>query len=420
MEHSDGGEDGFGDEPSEVTASQVQSGRVDVQGIEWGKLPISRVRFHGSRQQSYINFQNTALSREVLRGTIFRQRDDGRFYGFQHTSLRAKCSIAHIQLRNLLCATSKNDVFYCDRTGVGHWCPISKKITPALDLHKLDMGGMMVSCMAAARGLLAVGGFRGEYLIKPVTSTNPVSKGTVTLDPRGSTNHVEIAESRSGATQIIVSSNDDRVRIMDPKTGVILKEHVFEAAINCTTQSPDKRLLCAVGDQIDTLILNADDGKQVARLTGHIDYSFACAWSPTDSHLLATGNQDMTTRLYDTRNLSRTLVTLGAKMGAVRSLRFSDDGRFLAIAESVDFVHLVDCCSGPRGEESGSWTSQTIDFFGEVAGVSFTPGATGDGAEALFIGISDPKYGSILELKRERGTPRYQAGFTTSFDELLI
>jgi hypothetical protein len=33
-------------------------------------------------------------------------------------------------------------------------------------------------------------------------------------------------------------------------------------------------------------------------------------------------------------------------MGAIRSLRFSADGRFLAAAEPADFVHVYDAAKG--------------------------------------------------------------------------
>lgn len=36
------------------------------------------------------------------------------------------------------------------------------------------------------------------------------------------------------------------------------------------------------------------------------------------------------------------LAVLKGRMGAVRSLRFSPDGRFLAVAEPADFVTLYD------------------------------------------------------------------------------
>ncbi len=33
-------------------------------------------------------------------------------------------------------------------------------------------------------------------------------------------------------------------------------------------------------------------------------------------------------------------------MGAIRSLRFTPDGRFLAMSEPADFVHVYDVASG--------------------------------------------------------------------------
>jgi WD40 repeat protein len=119
----------------------------------------------------------------------------------------------------------------------------------------------------------------------------------------------------------------------------------------------------------------------ITTLTGHIDYSFACCWSPDDRYL-ATGNQDKTTRIYDIRNMSETLHVLRANVGAIRSLHFSSDGRHLAVAgknctqviyvaslllisiissEPLDFVHIYDATTYEQ--------SQVIDFFGEIAGV---------------------------------------------------
>ena len=77
-------------------------------------------------------------------------------------------------------------------------------------------------------------------------------------------------------------------------------------------------------------------------------------------------------------------------MGAVRSLRFSSDGAFLAAAEPADFVHVYDV--------NASFTKkQTLDHFGETAGVSFSPCG-----EALFVGVADLTYGSVLEFERSR------------------
>lgn len=137
--------------------------------------------------------------------------------------------------------------------------------------------------------------------------------------------------------------------------------------------------------------------QEIATLKGHLDYSFSSAWHP-DGHVLATGNQDTTSRLWDVRNLSRSLATLKGRIGAIRGLKFSSDGRFLAASEAADFVHVYDA-------EAGYAAAQEIDIFGEIAGVSFSPDA-----EALFVGVADRTYGSLLEFRRRR-----QYGYLDSY-----
>lgn len=124
-------------------------------------------------------------------------------------------------------------------------------------------------------------------------------------------------------------------------------------------------------------------------LKGHLDYSFASAWNP-DGRILATGNQDTTCRLWDIRNLSESVSVLKGRMGAIRAIRFTSDGRFMAMAEPADFVHIFDT-------KSDFAKAQEIDLFGEIAGVSFSPDT-----EALFIGVADRTYGSLLEFNRRR------------------
>jgi len=157
-----------------------------------------------------------------------------------------------------------------------------------------------------------------------------------------------------------------------------------------TSVSPDGKLMAVLGDSADCLIADSQSGREVATLRGHLDYSFASAWHP-DGRVLATGNQDATCRLWDKRNLSGPLAVLPGRIGAVRGLRFSPDGRFLAAAEAADFVHVYDAAAGYAGAE------QEVDLFGEVAGAAFSP----DG-EALFVSVADRTYGGVLEFRRRR------------------
>lgn len=125
----------------------------------------------------------------------------------------------------------------------------------------------------------------------------------------------------------------------------------------------------------------------VHKLNGHLDYSFASAWHP-NGITFATGNQDKTCRVWDIRNLSKSTDVLRGNIGAIRSVRFTSDGQFMAMAEPADFVHVFDV-------QSGYNKHQELDFFGEISGVSFSPDT-----EALFVGVWDRTYGSLLQYRR--------------------
>lgn len=165
-----------------------------------------------------------------------------------------------------------------------------------------------------------------------------------------------------------------------------------------TSASPDGKLVAVLGDSRDCLLADSQSGREVATLRGHRDYSFASAWHP-DGRVVATGNQDATCRLWDVRDTSEPVAVLGGRIGAVRGLRFSPDGRFLAAAEAADFVHVYDAATAVCAE-------QEVDLFGEVAGAAFSP----DG-EALFVSVADRTYGGVLEFRRRRARDYLDAFF---------
>ena len=90
--------------------------------------------------------------------------------------------------------------------------------------------------------------------------------------------------------------------------------------------------------------------------------------------------------VWDVRSPAKPYAVLAASMGAVRSTRFSPDGRLLAVAEAADFVHIYDMEAGLVRE------MQEIDVFGEISGISFSPGG-----EMFFVGVSDLIYNSLVQ-----------------------
>ena len=146
--------------------------------------------------------------------------------------------------------------------------------------------------------------------------------------------------------------------------------------------------MAVAGDEKPVQVIDGDNGDRVAQLHGHEHYSFATGWHP-NGRMFATGSQDRMCRIWDVRNMSQSFRVLEARIGAVRSLRFSACGQFLLMAEPRDFVHIFDV---NRGEFD---TCQEIDLFGEIAGIALTPSA-----EGLFIAVNDRTYSSLMEFER--------------------
>ena len=299
-------------------------------------------------------------------------------FRFHQTQCDLRCVILHVQLRHLITATSKNDVFYYSGMSVEHWNPLTGITKPAISFFSPELFRFRCSTLAAFDNLLLCGGFDGQFVVKRLDASNdPVRIGTITTDLDSITNHFHMLEN----SKCIISSNDKRLRILDLNTLSFSATFATDWSVNCAARSPDKAMVCAVGDSIDSLLLDATSGKVLDTLKGHRDYSFACAWSPCGT-FLCTGNQDKTTRIYDIRRTDRVLSVLQGKMAAIRSLSFS--GPQLVMAEAADFVHVIDIATD---------TSQVIDFFGEIGGITIH-------SDNLFIANGDDNIGCIMQFRK--------------------
>lgn len=252
-----------------------------------------------------------------------------------------------------------------------------------------SLSRVQISTMAVKDNLLVAGGFKGELLCKSLDQSGVAFCTKLAMDETAITNNVDIYHNTDGSIRLMTANNDSEVRVFDTVNFACINRFTFPWSVNNTSVSPDGKLFSVLGDSAECLVADAQSGKVVGTLKGHLDYSFTSAWHP-DGNILATGNQDTTCRLWDIRNLSQSLSVLKGRMGAIRAISFSLDGQFMATAEAADFVHIYDT-------KSGYSTEQEIDLFGEIAGITFSPDT-----EALFIGIADRTYGSLLEYNRRR------------------
>ncbi|KAK6130647.1 hypothetical protein DH2020_035622 [Rehmannia glutinosa] len=329
--------------------------------------------------------------------------DKGSFPYVEHSfPFTLSFQLEPCMLRNLLWATSKHDVYLMQNYSVMHWSSllrrgkevlnVAKPIVPTLKYPGClaqPLSRVQISTMTVKDNLMVAGGFQGELVCKHLNQPGVSFCTKLSTDENAITNAVDIYDNPSGAMRVMTANNDAQVRVMDAVNFTCLNRFTFPWSVNNTSVSPDGKMLAVLGDSADCLIADAQSGKVISNLKGHLDYSFASAWHP-DGRILATGNQDTTCRLWDIRNLSESIAVLKGRMGAIRTIRFTSDGRFMAMAEPADFVHVFDT-------KSDYATGQEIDLFGEIAGISFSPDT-----EALFIGVADRTYGSLLEFNRRR------------------
>lgn len=388
------------DDESDTTAEQYREGK-DIQGIPWDRLNWSREHYRDTRLKQYRNYTNVLPeSAEDLKALLSKDckqsQPNGVFYEFTRNTRAVQSNIVHFQLRNLVSALSRQEVYVVHENCVNLWNPITRQIFKVLNLAGPPRGDrvpgvarVQVSTMHVNHDIVAAGGFSGELVVRRLHSQpgEYMFSGRVTQSENGITNGIEVFNSLQCGTCIMTSNNDAVVRVFDGETFKLRSRFHYPWAVNYSTLRPNSHLVAVVGDDPVTHLTDLNTGTTVAQLHGHKDFAFAAAWHP-DGNLLATGNQDTTTIIWDLRYPGAALFTLPGRMGAIRSVRFSGDGRFLAMAEPADFIHIYDV-------KGGFEQYQEIDLFGEIAGVSFTPES-----DAFFVGIADITYSSLLLFDR--------------------
>ncbi|XP_034678944.1 uncharacterized WD repeat-containing protein C2A9.03-like isoform X3 [Vitis riparia] len=396
-----GGPESENSKTADTSSAQARRGK-DIQGIPWDRLTITREKYRQTRVEQYKNYENIPRSGDGSAKECKVTKKGGLFYEFKHNARSVKSTILHFQLRNLVWATSKHDVYLMSHFSVIHWSSLTCNMSEVLNVSghvapcEKHPGSLLegftqtqVSTLAVKDKLLVAGGFQGELICKYLDRPGVSFCSRITYDDNAITNAIEIYASSSGAVHFIASSNDCGVRDFDMENFQLSKHFHFPWPVNHTSLSPDGKLLIIVGDNPNGMLVDSKTGKTVMPLCGHLDYSFASAWNP-DGVTFATGNQDKTCRIWDARYLSKSVAVLKGNLGAIRSIRYTSDGRFMAMAEPADFVHVYDVKNGYEKQ-------QDIDFFGEVSGICFSPDT-----ESLFIGVWDRTYGSLMEYNRCR------------------
>uniref|UniRef100_A0A453RVZ5 WD repeat-containing protein n=3 Tax=Aegilops tauschii subsp. strangulata TaxID=200361 RepID=A0A453RVZ5_AEGTS len=255
----------------DVSVEDVVNGK-DVQGIPWEKMLFPRDQYREMKMKGYKNYQNLSYAREDALQDCKQVERDGPYYDFQYNTRRARLSIVHFQLRNLVWATTKHDVYTVHNQSMTHWSSLNQISTELINgddciiPKQRGHGSQSVSMvqfttMAVDNDLLVVGGFHGELICKRLEDDGIVFSTRVTDDENAITNSLEIYQDPNGSRRLVVANNDCSVRIFDTKYFDLLNHYVFPWSVNSVSVNPDGTLFAVLGDHEDGLVVDPKCGK---------------------------------------------------------------------------------------------------------------------------------------------------------------
>ena len=363
-----------------IVPHDLCGGEFDCQGIPWSRFSISRSEYRAKRVREYSNYNNVNWTAK-LELQRRREIDPGvtltnSTWNFYETFKSVNPTIDHFQLRHLLCSTSGVTSYYVSNSvlySLNKSSLVTKKIIPG--------NPQQLACMAVGDGMAAIGGFDSELTVRAIGKTVDLFKAKMSAHDNSITNHVEFVDK---GLSVLVANNDHCLTSVDLHSGTLASKFKWHSAVNHVSTNGED-LICLAGDTCDASVIDRrTDGETAIALKAHLDYVFCSSWkTPT---VCCTGSQDGTCRLWDIRKASMPLTTMGTLLGAVRSAKFSANGKYLAFSEPADFVHVY---------ETETWKEcQVLDFFGNIGGIAFSPDST-----KLSVAVADTMFGCITDFQ---------------------
>lgn len=303
-------------------------------------------------------------------------QDGGFFFIGKPKVFDQNLTIQHWQLRDLLtCPEKENEVYLinhysvnCFNTDTGESNSVLKYLTYA------------PTSMAINHGYLAVGGHRADLTVRHL-NTSWLVRTTV----GGSINNSLTIFSHNGEKRLLVSNNDQTIKVYSLPDFRKLDTIEFPTAVNHAAVSPDGTKLVAVGDSPQIFLYNirGNDFEPMGILSGTGDSGFSCSWNQS-SDKFATASQDGYVLAWDIRksqSIARFTTHQSSTKGAARCVKFSQSGSIdlLVYSEHVSYFNMVDARTfNSRQVIRAAPPHQDQN----ISGICFTPSC-----KSLYVGL---------------------------------
>jgi WD40 repeat protein len=259
----------------------------------------------------------------------------------------------HMQLHDNFRAVSLHDYVFPTESCLMHFNRQTLVIKPLLDKKS-------ITCMDVYRNYILVGHEPNSVSLVDLESSK-LLKTIKFGEDHQLINSIKFVDDRSGGLKVLVGGNNNAVELFDlEQSSSPISRVPVDFFVNHIAISKDYRQASFSYDAKHVDIIDLRTFEVTATLHGHTDYTFAADYD-SDGTQLATGNQDLTTRIWDIRKMQQ-INMLPCRNSASSYLKYMDSSRLLIVGESVSYISFY------RTDVDYSLVS-TIDYFGELVGI---------------------------------------------------
>lgn len=173
---------------------------------------------------------------------------------------------------------------------------------------------------------------------------------------------------------VIVGGNFSDLYRFDITEGVIKDRIPVSAYVNALDYNRNRKVFACAMDDLKIQIVSENNQDSSIFLEGHEDYNFCVKF--LDDNLLATGGQDITTRIWDIRNPNKELVVIPGKARGISAFEYLPEQKTLFALEVSGYFHSLRFDGGDIYRDSLLYPSF-------LSGMSFTPSKN-----KLIVGIA--------------------------------
>jgi WD40 repeat protein len=344
---------------------------IDIQGLDWkNKNREAHFNRHIDHLEPTFNVINAKKAHP--QNFIETKRPILKFSKFVPDS---SLYLSHFQIYQNCRSISDNDVLFISYFGVSsmNLCSLKSK-----NIIKLSVP----ESLSYSRSLNMTAGIHStKKIFLYDLSQSKMVMNIMPFDPVVSvTNKALIMEEQN--PKLVVGGNAPFALMFDIETQTQTSKVKSIAFINDIDFSPQYNMLAFAMDNKTIQVKDPRDNDTLGvLLKGHEDYNFCVRF--LSDYQLASGGQDVTTRIWDIRKTGKELVLLEGYTTGISALEYSKSNNLLFCIENFGYLYCYDLTQSVIQRD-------TANFFGFSSGIALSPSGN-----SIFTTVSKIKSGIL-------------------------